>query len=151
MDTKELLQQAVDVSVAGDQQAAAALLKQLIQAKARAIVSEGLSLGADERVVTLEDYELPSGEIVNADLLISIINYTKPTTGNFSSRAMDPEEYSGTPEEIEWEIAGVTYVFDDGSTQELLHDEVRAFLLTTEETKFVERSLLDQIKNSHSL
>ena len=163
MNVKTLIQQAVEASVSGDQQTAAELIKQSIQAKAKAIVENGggyfvppggkptyvkRQKPTDERYITVEEYELPDGELVNADLTIEITDCTAPSSGSFSIRAETPEDYYGTEEEIEWDITGVTFVYDDGTTKELSADEVKSFQLTSRQHDWVTEQLLEEIQDA---
>ncbi len=163
MNVKTLIQQAVEASVSGDQQTAAELIKQSIQAKAKAIVENGggyfvppggkptyvkRQKPTDERYITVEEYELADGTLVNADLTIEITDYTAPSSGSFSQRAMDPEEYYGTEEDIEWDITGVTFVYDDGSTKDLSAAEVKSFQLTSQQYEWVTEQLLEEIRDA---
>lgn len=148
MDIKELLKTAIDAKIGGDQKAFAEAMKQAVATKIGSILAVESEQFHDEdgdfRVI-IEEYEY-NGELVDIDLGVKILHYQAPTQGNFSPRAMDPSEYSGDPEELEWDVVGASIIREDGSQIYLSPEECEHLTFNEREQEFVDGSIRDQIQ-----
>lgn len=158
MDIKQLLKQAIDAKISGDQKGFQEAMKQVVSTKVGDILAEHqdesyLQCSKEDCVgpieVEIDDNQVPGLEagIYQAYVDGDVAHFGRRTQGNFSPVAGDPDEYYGEEPDSELSMSTVYFFnYEDDSAEPLaaINGQEAQRILSPEQMDEIQRRLTDK-------